>query len=62
MRYDPSSLKWGVTDNSDKLIAAFDDHATASSFKETSSDFKIVDLETGKVREQELAGSGAIEG
>lgn len=61
MKYDPSSLKWGIVAGNSQLIAAFDDKATATQFHSTlqsSQQFKgqnlqIVDTVRGEpVREQ----------
>lgn len=67
MKYDPSSLKWGICDNTQRLIAAFDDQQTASTFHSTVSNqgkfqgqkLQVVNLTSGQpISERELEGAG----
>lgn len=69
MKYDPSTLKWGICDKSERLIAAFGDQQAATQFHSTVKDtpqfssqsLQVVNLTTGQpISERELQGGDRV--
>lgn len=68
MKFDPSSLKWGVTSKQDdKIVAAFDSELAATAYRQTviergqftEDDLQVYDLENDRpVEAKQLEQAG----